>query len=121
MLSTRNVILLVARALILETRIGRWASGNVVLGAEAEPMRLMLAVGPREAVDEGKGVGAVFVLEVAMRRSGRHGIANVGDVNLVSIEAFCGGPWGTEINVNGSMGYGVSNGEESSVPSCKQN
>ena len=109
MLSTRNVILLVARALILETSIGRCASGNDVLGAAVELVRFVVADGAVVAVDEVEAAAVGVVPEVAMRRSGRNGIANVGDTaDEVSFKVFWIFPWGAEINVNGSIGYGVS-------------
>jgi len=86
-------MLLVARALILETSVGRCASGNVVLGAGAELVRFMITIGAGLVVDEDKGVAVVVVLEVASRRSGRDGIANVEDIATdVSFEVFCGFP-----------------------------
>jgi hypothetical protein len=110
MLSTRKVILLVARSVILEIKTGRCASGNVVLGAGAELVRFMLAamLGPAPLVNEDEGIIVVIMLGVGKRRSGRGGTANVGGIDVVSLVTFVCLFSGVETKVNGSIGYGVS-------------
>lgn len=104
------MILLVSRAAILETKTGRCASGNIVLGAEAELVRFVVALEAGPLAEEDDGI-RVVVLGTERRRLGRDGTANVWDANVLSFEDFVCFSCGAETKVNGSIGYGVSDGK----------
>ena len=104
-LSTRNVMLPVSSEVIFATRVGRCSSGNAVLGAGVTLTRFA------------DGVAAVAMLEDAIgiesptdasKRPGTGGTAKVENVSFI---VFCTLSAGVEMNVKGSIGYGVSKRE----------
>lgn len=94
-------MLLVSSAVILDSRRGRCASGKVVLGAVVEDVRFVAGMDP--VVELGSDVDGMPLIGMDRSRSGRDGTANFG-VTFTCLSC------GIEMKVNGSIGYGVSDG-----------
>jgi hypothetical protein len=85
------------------------------LGAGTEFVRFMFAPETGPWVEGDEGIRGVLALGLGRRRSGRDGTANAGDA-VASLEDFDSFSCDAETKLNGSIGCGVSNGKESSVP-----
>lgn len=94
----------VSSEVIFATRVGRCSSGNAVLGAGVTLTRFA-------------GGAAVAMLEDAVDvesptdASKRPGTGGTAKVENVSFTVFCTLSAGVEMNVRGSIGYGVSKRE----------
>lgn len=78
-------------------------------------MRFIVAPGKGPWVEEDESIRGVVELGLGRRRSGRGGTANARDA-VTSLEDFDSFSCDAETKLNGSIGYGVSNGKKSSVP-----
>lgn len=105
MLSTRNVMLPVSSDVTFATRVGRCSSGNAVLGADVTLTRFTDGAVAVAMLEDFVGVDS---LPDESKRLGTDGTAKVEDV---SFTAFCALSVGVEMNVKGSIGYGVSRRE----------